>query len=216
MITPKELTGRAISLGFGTVRTAAGLGGKVVSGAIERIDGGSRRAPAPKDLDDVTLSRKVESVAFRGSGASLRNVTVTAVSGRVELRGTVPSRKAITELEARVRTVPEVLEVDNQVTTSPARRKPARTAKKNPPAPKPKAKTDDQTEAVVSEAEPTGKELAEEGKGRQPAPLGATDPDDASTPGEKVEAELDKGERPGTGRDTPPVSPQTPPVSPPA
>ena len=199
MITPQELTGRAISLGLAPARIALGLGEKALSEVIDRVDGGRRAQPSePKPLDDVTLTRKVESVAFRGSGASLRNVKVTAVSGRVELRGTVPSRRAITELEARVRSIPEVREVDNQVTTSPAKRKPAPRAKKNPPAPAPKPKTDDKTEAIVSEIEPAPKELAEERKGRQPAAFGSHDPDDASTPGEKAEAELDKGERPDT------------------
>ena len=103
-----------------------------------------------------------------------------------------------------MRSIPEVREVDNQVTTSPARRKPARKpAAKPAPAKQPRASSGDKTAAVVADAEPTGQQLAQEGKGRQPAPLGASDPDAAATPGEKAEAELAKGERPGTGRDNP-------------
>ena len=175
MITPKDLTDRAIAVGRGTVKQATGLGGRVISETTNRALQLRHAKPAPKDLDDVTLARKVESEAFRGAGVSKSTVKVSAVDGRVTLRGTVKKTADASALERRVLAVPEVAEVDNQLRVvkrrKPAAKKPAAGAAKA--APKPAA-------------------------GRTPAPLGSTDPDAASTPGEKVEAELAKGVGPAT------------------
>ena len=168
MITPKDLTDRAIAVGRGTVKQATGLGGRVISETTNRALQLRHANPAPKDLDDVTLARKVESEAFRGAGVRKSTVKVSAVDGVVTLRGTVAKRADAGALVRRVRAVPEVVDVDNRLRVA-ARRKPA--ARK--PAPKPAA-------------------------GRTPAPLGSTDPDAATTPGEKVEAELAKGTAPAT------------------
>ncbi len=175
MITPKDLTDRAIAVGRGTVKQATGLGGRVISETTNRALQLRHANPAPKDLDDVTLARKVESEAFRGAGVSKSTIKVSAVDGRVTLRGTVKKGADANALERRVLAVPEVAEVDNQLRVAP-RRKPA-------------AKKPATSGPAAAAAKPAG---------RAPAPLGSTDPDAASTPGEKAVAELDKGVGPAT------------------
>jgi hypothetical protein len=173
MLSPKDLTDRAIAVGRGTVKQATGLGGRVISETTNRALQLRHANPAPKDLDDVTLARKVESEAFRGAGVSKSTVKVSAADGRVTLRGTVKKGADASALERRVLAVPEVAEVDNQLRVAPRRK----------PAPKPPA---------------AAKVAPKPAAGRTPAPLGSTDPDAASTPGEKVEAELAKGVGPAT------------------
>ena len=69
--------------------------------------------PAPKDLDDVTIARKVESTVFRESRASKSKVDVNVASGIVYLRGEVKTPDLIKELEADTRAIPEVRGVEN-------------------------------------------------------------------------------------------------------
>jgi hypothetical protein len=176
MINPKDLTESAIAVGRGTVKQATGLGGRVLSETTTRALRLRHAHPAPKDLDDVTLARKVESEAFRGAGVPKSTVKVSAADGVVTLRGTVKKRADAGALERRVRAVPEVAEVDNQLRVAPAR--------------KPAAKRTTAAGSPARTPRPTG--------GRTPAPMGSTDPDAATTPGEKVEAELAKGTAPGS------------------
>jgi hypothetical protein len=210
-----------VQKGFGLVRTVGGqaekLGRRVVSDATGQVQRVRNSRPEPKDLDDVTLARKVESEAFRNATAAKRTVNVNVVDGRVELRGTAKAQ-TIAALVARVEAIPEVKEVTNLLhppkTPSPTRastprnqQKPkASTQKKRAQSRKTTTKvTDDKTSRLAENAEPTGAELAAEKKGRQPAPLGneqagtsgdsgAADSTKATTtPGAKVEQALEQG-----------------------
>jgi osmotically-inducible protein OsmY len=71
----------------------------------------------PKEFDDVTLARKVETEIFRAADAPKGQVNVNAVDGVVELRGEVQRPELVNELEERTRKVQGVREVRNLLHT---------------------------------------------------------------------------------------------------
>src|SRR5690606_1959662 len=90
----------------------ARLAGRVVRG----LAGGERETeppPPPKDLDDATIARKVESAIFRDRKIAKGKVDVNVADGVVWLRGEVKRPELVTEAEDRARAVPEVREVEN-------------------------------------------------------------------------------------------------------
>jgi osmotically-inducible protein OsmY len=70
-----------------------------------------------KDLDDVTLARKVESEIFREADAPKGQVDVNAVDGVVYLRGEVESEEMTRDLERATRNVSGVKGVENLLHT---------------------------------------------------------------------------------------------------
>lgn len=80
------------------------------NGIVQRV---LNRNPAPKDLDDVTLARKVETEIFRPANAPKGKIDVNAVDGVVWLRGEVKRPQQIKSIEASVRAIPEVRDVEN-------------------------------------------------------------------------------------------------------
>src|SRR4051812_45080966 len=74
---------------------------------------GPRRQARPKPLDDVTISRKVESVLFRGESVDKGKISVNTADGIVSLRGEAKTPEQIKQLEAKVREIPEVKDVEN-------------------------------------------------------------------------------------------------------
>jgi hypothetical protein len=159
---------------------------KMAQGAVE----GARHAAAetkPKQaMDDVTLQRKVESIVFRSEGAPKESVNVNVADGVVYLRGQVKRPEDVRALEDAVREIPEVRGVENLVhlpgTPAPTRADTPREQQKSretaprsarPGAGEPVARVT--TEARTADAEPGPDELAAEGKGRQPAPMGSQD-----------------------------------------
>ncbi len=163
---------------------------QVARGAVE----GARQAAAaskPKpDMDDVTLQRKVESIVFRPEGAPKDSVDVNVADGVVYLRGEVKRPQDVNELEASVRAIPEVRGVENLLhlpkTPAPTRADTPRPQQKSrETAPRSTRPGVDQpvetatSETTTAAAEPAPDQLAAEGKGRQPAPLGGELPDAA-------------------------------------
>src|SRR5215204_6675254 len=74
----------------------------------------ANRNPQPKtDMDDVTLTRKVETEIFRPKGAPKGKVDVNAVDGVIWLRGEVKNQSQMQSIEKAVRAVPEVKDVEN-------------------------------------------------------------------------------------------------------
>jgi hypothetical protein len=157
-------------------------------GAVE----GARHAAAPAKpkpgMDDVTLQRKVETIVFRPEGAPKGSVDVNVAEGVVYLRGEVKRPEDVNALESAVRAIPEVRGVENLLhlpkTPAPTRADTPRRQQKTretaprsarPDAGKPPARVT--AERTPAAAEPAPDELASEGKGRQPAPLGSEDPD---------------------------------------
>lgn len=67
----------------------------------------------PKDYDDVTLSRKVETELFREADAPKGRVDVNVQNGVVQLRGEVLSAQMIDDLVTRARAVQGVRDVEN-------------------------------------------------------------------------------------------------------
>ena len=64
-------------------------------------------------LDDVSLARKVESVAFREAGVSKAHVSVNAENGVVYLRGRLESEREIEDLVRAAAAVEGVTRVEN-------------------------------------------------------------------------------------------------------
>ena len=77
----------------------------------------TRRSDEPKDLDDVTLARKVETEIFRDADAPKGQVNVEVVEAVVTLRGQVESPDLIEELEQSTRKVTGVRDVENLLHT---------------------------------------------------------------------------------------------------
>ena len=73
----------------------------------------AHRKEEPKDYDDQTLKAKVESEVFRPEEMPKGEVNVNVEHGVVYLRGQVEDPSLIEELEARVRDVQGVQEVEN-------------------------------------------------------------------------------------------------------
>ena len=67
----------------------------------------------PKEFDDATLARKVETEIFRDPDAPKGSVNVNAENGTVYLRGEVEKPDLLEELEQKARSVQGVKEVEN-------------------------------------------------------------------------------------------------------
>jgi hypothetical protein len=138
---------------------------------------GQRRQARPKALDDVTITRKVESVLFRDGSVDKGKISVNTVDGIVSLRGEAKNPDAIKSIEATVQAIPEVKQVENLLhlpKTAPSAKKTRKSAAASPRQRAPKRTTAERAPATPA-AEPAPKDLAERGEGRQPAPLGAND-----------------------------------------
>src|SRR4051794_9368361 len=142
--------------------------GGVAEGLRHRVTGST---PKP-GMDDITLTRKVETVVFRPERAPKGSIDVNTVDGVVFLRGQVKNAAQIKAIEAAVRAVPEVRDVENLLHQ---RKTPARGAKRQTSAPNRTTRVS--TEERTAKGEPAPDELAAKREGRQPAPLGAEDPD---------------------------------------
>jgi hypothetical protein len=142
------------------------------------------RSAAPKDLDDVTLARKVETELFRDPEVPKGHIDVNAAGGVVWLRGEVRTPEDVKRLEAQAQAIPEVRRVENLLhlphTPAPTRtdtpaeqRKPA--GRRTKPHSEEVHLTPDRVNAEepVPGAEPTPIELASRREGRRPAPLGS-------------------------------------------
>jgi hypothetical protein len=70
-------------------------------------------SPAPKDFDDITLVRKVETVIFRDPAVPKGAIDVNAADGVVWLRGQAKNPQMIKDLERQAREIPEVRQVEN-------------------------------------------------------------------------------------------------------
>jgi BON domain len=138
---------------------------------------GQRRQARPKALDDVTITRKVESVLFRDESVDKGKISVNTVDGIVSLRGEAKNPDAIKSIEATVQAIPEVKQVENLLhlpKTAPSTKKTRKSAAASPGRRAPKRTTAERAPATPA-AEPAPKDLAERGEGRQAAPLGAND-----------------------------------------
>jgi BON domain len=131
----------------------------------------------PKPLDDATITDKVETILFRDKSVAKGKIDVNTANGKVWLRGEARTPEQIKELEAKVREVPEVKDVENllHLPKTPANK---REKRHSPPRARttPKRTTAERKTSGAANAEPTPRELAAKGEGRQPAPLGSSGP----------------------------------------
>jgi hypothetical protein len=67
----------------------------------------------PKDLDDVALARKVETIIFRDDSVPKGDIDVNAADGVVWLRGQAKTPEMIKGLERQCASIPEVRQVEN-------------------------------------------------------------------------------------------------------
>jgi hypothetical protein len=182
---PIDITKGAIGGAFRAGRWAAGQG----IGTLQRVTGGGSTSGRPKDLDDVTIARKVETVIFRSAGRDKGKIDVNVVDGVVWLRGEARHPEDINAIEAEARAVPEVVDVQNLLhlpktpapdrTDTPPRQRKTR-SKATPPARPRRTTRSVNADKTIATGEPLPKDLAAKDEGRPPAPLGSTDPDKGS------------------------------------
>ena len=152
----------------------------------------NRNPGAKSGMDDVTLTRKVETEIFRPANSPKGKVDVNAVDGVVWLRGEVKNQAASKALETKVRSIPEVQDVENLLhlpkTPAPARTRGGakKTTTKKATAKKTEARRFDRTAKTAekpksSPKEPLPKQAAATGSGRKPAPLGSLDTEAPAT-----------------------------------
>ena len=67
----------------------------------------------PKDLDDVGLARKVETIIFRDDDVPKGKIDVNAANGVVWLRGEAKTPEMIKALARETEAIPEVVRVEN-------------------------------------------------------------------------------------------------------
>jgi osmotically-inducible protein OsmY len=96
---------------------------KLVHHATSDAAGQARRAahalrkPEEVELDDTTLVDKVESIVFRKHDVPKGQININAENGVVFLRGQVEDPELVEALEARVRKVRGVKDVENLLHT---------------------------------------------------------------------------------------------------
>jgi BON domain-containing protein len=95
-----------------------------------------RRAAKPKHLDDVTITRKVETTLFREGSVDKGKISVNTAEGVVSLRGVAKTPEQIKQLEAKAREIPEVKDVENllHLPKTPARASNRRATARRKPA----------------------------------------------------------------------------------
>lgn len=204
MLNPMTIAGRALDLGARAAAGAVDLGRR----ALGRSDAPAATPPGegpqaatsqpsqgpatedrpPKpEITDTALARKVESEIFRGTPRGTKTkVSLNAVGHVVHLRGEAKTPDLINELEARAAAIPEVERVENLLhlpktpsptrTDTPARQRKTRTTKGKPPSAQRRRVS---SEKAAAGAEPGPKDVAKEGTGRKPAPLGSSDVSEA-------------------------------------
>ena len=102
---------------LGLVRGAGRRGEQVGRAAAAETYGMAQKAThvreTPKEYDDVTLARKVETEIFRDADAPKGKIDVNVVDGVVELRGEADTPEMIDDLVAKTRKVQGVRDVEN-------------------------------------------------------------------------------------------------------
>ena len=109
----KELADRTAGLFRRTGRRAERAG----RGVGARVYGMSQQVQhlreEPKDFDDVTLARKVESEIFRDADVPKGQIDVNVQEGVVQLRGEVPNPDMLKDLVEKTRQVQGVRDVES-------------------------------------------------------------------------------------------------------
>jgi hypothetical protein len=151
----------------------------------QRAAGQRRASQQPKQLDDVTITRKVETEIFRGSKVDKGKISVNTADGVVWLRGEVKNPQQVKDLEAKTAAIPEVKRVENLLhlpktpaptrTDTPSSQRKTRRAKTSSTARKvtPARQTQEKRTTAASPEEPAPADLASTRAGRPASPLGS-------------------------------------------
>jgi BON domain len=197
MANPIETLTKVVGFGIqqgtkvlgGAISTVTGRGGDDASQqeqeAPEKRAARERRASQqPKPLDDVTITRKVETEIFRGSKVDKGKISVNTADGVVWLRGEAKNPEQVKELEARTKAIPEVKRVENLLhlpktpapsrTDSPPSQRKTRSTKSTQSQRKvTSGRTTSEKRASSAPKEPAPTDLASARAGRQASPLGS-------------------------------------------
>jgi hypothetical protein len=141
-----------------------------------------RSSTQPKPLDDVAITRKVETQIFRDRAVPKGKIEVNTADGVVWLRGEAKNPEMVKRLEREARSIPEVRRVENllhlpktpaptRTDTPPSQRK-TRRAKASPASRRVTPRRVN-AEKSTPAAEPSPEQLAADRRGRPPAPLGS-------------------------------------------
>jgi hypothetical protein len=136
----------------------------------------------PKPLDDVSITRKVETELFRDADVPKGSIDVNTVEGVVWLRGEAKTPEMINELERRASGIPEVTRVENLLhlpktpapsrADTPRRQQKTRRSRRRPTERAAATRVTAEEEARA-DAEPSPKDVSQQGRGRPAAPLGS-------------------------------------------
>jgi osmotically-inducible protein OsmY len=151
-----------------------------------------RASQQPKDLDDVAITRKVETEIFRGDDVDKGKINVNTADGVVWLRGEAKSPDQVKELEAKAKAIPEVKRVENllhlpktpaptRTDTPPAERKTRRSKPAGSGRKVTSQRTTSERQSTTAPKEPAPADLASAQSGRPSAPLGSDDSGDGSS-----------------------------------
>jgi hypothetical protein len=167
-MNPNALLKKGLGIASGVAGQAQRLAGPA-QGIVNRVKPGGK-----KELPDVATTRKVESIVFRDARFPKDQISVNTADGVVYLRGTLKQAAAIKALEAAVRAIPEVKDVENLVTQpKTASKQPTGRFKKASEKPVRRGKiTADRTDDLAK-GEDTPKAKAARREGRSAAPLGS-------------------------------------------
>ena len=84
-----------------------------VTERVERAGRGVGARVYGTDVDDTTLTHKVESELFQDDSVPKGQINVNAQEGVVQLRGEVPSEEMVNDLVEKTRSVEGVRDVEN-------------------------------------------------------------------------------------------------------
>ena len=162
-----------------------------------------RRNTRPKQLDDVSITRKVETELFRDRKVPKAKISINTAEGVVFVRGEAKNPELINEIEQRIGAIPEVKGVENLLhlpktpaptrADTPVEQQHSRRHKSSPTDRPITGRVNAEKKAKRGEAAPS--DLAKSRKGRQPAPLGSAVPEGAK--GFVNEEQPVKGAEPG-------------------
>jgi osmotically-inducible protein OsmY len=96
---------------FGAV--LGGIGALLLLRRTGRSHQVQHRQEEPKDYDDATLARKVETEIFRDADVPKGQIDVNVQDGVVQLRGEVPSQDMLEDLVRKTRSVQGVRDVES-------------------------------------------------------------------------------------------------------
>ena len=90
-------------------RAGRGVGARVY-GMSQQVQ---HQKEEPKEFDDATLTRKVETEIFRDADVPKGQINVNAQEGVVQLRGEVPNAEMLNDLVEKTHNVQGVRDVEN-------------------------------------------------------------------------------------------------------